>query len=474
MTNKFFDFQSYINHFKDNPFILSEKLSYTYQDFGNAVNQAVYALKKNKVVSGDYVALIGEASFKYVVNLFALFQIGAVGVLVNPKFSQKKILELLTHIGCKKYLADRKLPRNFFDCSISMEKLNTSVIEDPLKKIMINQYATVLFTSGSSGKSKACLHSLANHYYSALGSNENIEIDENDRWLQVLPVFHVGGLAIIFRTFISGATVVIPQNKHDLANNLKKFDITHVSLVPTQLYRLLNISTSTGHYRNLKAVLLGGDKIPINLIRKAQEHILPIHTSYGATEMSSQITTTSPGESFEEPLSSGKLLNYCELKIGNHGEILVKGKTLFNGYLIKKSIVSEVDNDGWFNTGDLGQIIESDSLVVKGRMDNMFISGGENIYPEEIEQELNNIHEITEALIVGIEDVEYGMIPVAFIRTKNNQPPNVDEISKKLLITLPKFKIPKRYYPWPKQITPSLKPDRNQFISIAQNLSSGD
>jgi len=460
MSDKFFDFQSYINHFKDNPFILSEELSYTYHDFGHAVNKAVHALKIKKIVSGDYVALINEASFNYLVKLFALFQIGAVGVLVNPKLSENEISKLLSNIGCKKYIGDKKL--------------QTSENEDPLIQIAINQDATVLFTSGSGGESKACLHSLANHYYSALGSNENIEIDVNDRWLQVLPMFHVGGLAIIFRTFISGATVVIPENKHDLAKNMEKFNITHVSLVPTQLYRLLNTNMSTGQYRNLKAVLIGGDKVPGDLIRKAQEYLLPVHTSYGSTEMSSQITTTVMGESFRGPLNSGKTLNYREMKIDNDGEILVKGKTLFKGYISNNKLTQARDIDGWYRTGDLGRIDQDGNLVVLGRKDNMFISGGENIYPEEIELELNNLDEVAEALVVGLDDVEYGIIPIAFVRTENDQLPNEDEISRKLIIILPRFKIPKKFYPWPENIDTDLKPDRKQFKIIAQTLSSGD
>ncbi|MCP4156081.1 MAG: AMP-binding protein, partial [bacterium] len=246
--------------------------------------------------------------------------------------------------------------------------------------------ATVILTSGSTGSEKAALHTYGNHFYNALGSNENITLEPGDRWLLSLPLFHVGGLGILFRCFLAGAAVVIPEKSAPLSLSLTKHKITHASMVSTQLVTLMENKITKSH---LKALLLGGSAFPEALIRKALSLNLPIYTTYGLSEMASQVTTTSKNDTAPTPppgrlTSSGKILNFRTIKIENN-EILVKGKTLFKGYLEKDSISIPLTKDGWFGTGDLGAIDAYGYLRVSGRKDNMFISGGENIMPEEIE-----------------------------------------------------------------------------------------
>lgn len=480
MTSELFDFQTYIDKYRNNPFIISDEAIFTYQEFGNSVNQVASNLKKNGVVAGDFIALVGEANPQYVIFLFALFQVGAVAILLNPKFPQSGISELMIKVNCTKYIGNEKIPGDFQKCGDLHEDLDllekSSFKEsdnNDIRAISLKQEATVIFTSGSSGESKAVLHTLGNHYYSALGSNDNLKVNNNDRWLLVLPLFHVGGLAILFRSFVAGGSLVMTRDRRDLMKYIKQYNITHLSLVPTQLYRLLISGISLKQYRQLKAVLLGGDKVPAHLIAKALKYSLPVFTTYGSTEMSSQITTTRPGESLTGLKTSGKLLQYREIKIDNNGEILVRGKTLFKGYLTKNRIVPDRDVNGWFRTGDIGSMDKNGYLTVQGRKDNMFISGGENIHPEEIEEALNNTDTVMESLVVGVDDDEFGILPVAFIRTKNKELPPKDPISENLLKILPKYKLPKFYFPWPDEEV-NMKPNRIRFKKLAKQLLSGD
>jgi len=480
MTHELFDFQTYIDKYKKIPFILSDEIIVTYQKFGNSVNRVADHLKKNGIDAGDFVALVGEANPQYVIFLFALFQVGAIAVLLNPKFPRSGISESMIKINCTKYIGNEKIPGDFQKCGDlqeDLDQLEKSSFKDSdntdIRAIPLNQEATVIFTSGSSGESKAVMHTLGNHYYSALGSNDNIKINISDRWLLVLPVFHVGGLAVLFRSFIAGGSFVITRDRHDLVKYIEQYNITHLSLVPTHLYRLLISGISLKQYQQLKAVLLGGDKVPAHLIAKALKNSLPVFTTYGSTEMSSQITTTRPEESVTGLKTSGKLLKYREIKIDNSGEILVRGKTLFKGYLTKNGVVPDRNVNGWFRTGDIGSLDKYGYLTVQGRKDNMFVSGGENIHPEEIEEALNNTDTVMESLVVGVDDDEFGLLPVAFIRTKNKDLPPKDAISENLINILPKYKLPKSYFSWPDE-KEDMKPNRIQFKNIANQLLSGD
>lgn len=281
---------------------------------------------------------------------------------------------------------------------------------------------TYLLTSGTTRAPKIAVHSFENYRINASSTLHNMPLIPGDAWLLNLPLFHVGGLGILFRCFLSAATVV-------LGNSFE--GVTHVSMVPTQLYRLLNEGTD---FSELHVVLLGGGPAPMSLLKRAYDLGVPLYTTYGLTEMSSQVTTTSSDRTWEDTQTAGYLLCDRELKIAEDGEILVKGPTLFLGY-----INSENEIGDWFHTRDRGFIDKLGRLHVLGRLDRMFISGGENIQPEEIECALLE-SEVTQAFVVPESDVEFGFRPVAYV----DGIPNLE----KLKSLLPKFKIPVRFSPW--------------------------
>jgi len=135
------------------------------------------------------------------------------------------------------------------------------------------------------------MHTYANHYYNAAGSNENISFEPGDRWLLSLPLYHVGGIGILFRAWLRAGAVVVPDRKESLAAAVGKYEITHLSMVSTQLHHLMTQERSF-RMSSLKHILLGGSAMPRSLIADAVSAGLPIHTSYGLTEMASQVTTT--------------------------------------------------------------------------------------------------------------------------------------------------------------------------------------
>lgn len=296
--------------------------------------------------------------------------------------------------------------------------------------------ATLLLTSGSSGIPKVACHTIGNFLYSALGSLAVLPLETSDIWHLSLPLFHVGGIAILFRCYFARCGI-------SLEKEIK--NVTHLSLVPTQLLRYLREKVSLSH---LKAILLGGAPQ-----YKKYDEYLPLFPTYGMTEMSSQIIT------------QGKILPFGEIKLSSEGEILVKGKTLFQGYLTPgQTLDLPLDGEGWFATKDVGAWNEKGELEILGRKDNLFISGGENIQPEEIELILKSLFCLEEVIVVPVPDEEFGAVPVLFSRPFIE----LENVKRGLSSLLPKYKHPKNTFVL--STGPYLKPSRAELKLLAINL----
>jgi o-succinylbenzoate---CoA ligase len=419
---------------------------------------------------GDRVALYLPKDGRYLVLLLALIRAGCVACPLSTRLPPRGVAPLLKKAACRALISSDEDLLGATDADVGKLRPETllaqaSVARDRTQSsgplhLALDLPATIVFTSGSAGEAKAARHTFGNHYFSALGSNANIALAPGDRWLHSLPIYHVGGLSILFRCLLAGATVALP----DASPGGAVTGATHVSLVSTQLLRLLRESDPAPG--GLKAILLGGGPVPISLVDEAAARGLPIHTSYGLTEMASQVTATPPGASREALRTSGRPLPYRELSISDSGDILVKGETLFAGYVEGDSIDPASDTDGWFHTGDLGELDADGYLRVRGRKDNLFISGGENVQPEEIEEALCRIEGVEEAVVVPVPDAEFGAQPVAFVRTAGVEP---GDLARALEPVLPRFKIPAAFHGWPEEAG-GMKVDRAFFRERARRL----
>lgn len=456
----------------------------SYREFNDSVNAMSRIFHERGFKEDRMIAVLGGNCIEYLVTLHALWKIKCIPVLLNVRWPPDSIIRTLQSLGIKKMLTGssyfQDIPHTCsvysFSDVINSSSMMTGRDEFYGELLDPEQEATIIFTSGSSGEPKAVLHTFGNHLYSALGSNQNIEVIPGDCWLVSLPLYHVGGLSITLRTMLVGATAWFQTAGTDLISAIPNENITHLSLVATQLYRLLQNQQIIPRLRRLKAILLGGGPIPENLIKQAVNYQLPVYTSYGSTEMSSQVTTTRPGDSLEHLLTSGCLLPFRQLHFSAESEILVKGETLFKGYVGPNGLKKNCDSDGWFHTGDTGKIDDSGYLTLSGRTDNMFISGGENIQPEEIERFVRHISQVEEVIVVPVEDFEYGFRPVAFVKLKNRESwqPTIKEIKNYLKSNLPGYKLPDRYLNWPKDqsIPAGLKLNRGYFRQLAEKQIS--
>lgn len=413
--------------------IQSTSESLTYFELYKRVSQIFSALKSNGIKECDKVLLKADPSVETVATLLALLYNRNQTALINPNDKGESLQRKINLFQ----------PDHIYNISISDQSTDLLKLPD---KLFLNTLATVIFSSGSTSDPKGIVHTLGNHYYSALGSNENIEINKTDKYLLSLPLFHVSGLAIIFRSLIASATIVLSDNSLSLSNAIEKFKITHISVVPAQLSDLINSDISK--LRSLKAILVGGDAVPKKLIESAYELNLPIYTTYGMTETSSQLTTTAPNDSLEHLFTSGKILPHRKITITDTGEILAGGKTIFHSYLNSSDCKSD---DSFFHTSDLGYLDNDGYLHVTGRKDNMFISGGENIYPEEIEKALLELDVIKNAIVLPKDDTRFGKVPVAFIEWVDKEY-DLEYIKELLKANLPPHKIVKAIHKMPDDI----------------------
>lgn len=470
MTNISSPLAKMADKFGDAPAIIVDSVTVNYREYRQKVADTIVKMESLGITPGQRVAIIADNSVEYIVGLVALFHLGAIACPISNRHPVDAAMALLNRIGCSDILGDCAVTP--YDPSFNYTSLGSLKSSGDagreLPQLDLDRDASIMFTSGSSDEPKAVLHTLGNHYYNALGSNENIALVEADRWLLVLPLYHVGGVAILFRTLLCGAAVVLPEGKETTSETIKKNRISHMSMVTTQLYRMLREPHGADITAGLKTVLLGGSAIPERLLNAACLTGLPLCTSYGSTEMASQICTTSPSDTLDHLLTSGRPLKYREVRVSDDGEIMVKGKTLFKGYVEGNRLLPAVDDDGWFSTGDCGRFDREGYLVVTGRKDNLIISGGENIQPEEIERLISLVDEVEQVMVVPVPDEEFGARPVAFIKLVEGCRKDVRELIGYLEKCLPRFKIPDEFYPWPEELQPTgLKPDRQSLAKLA-------
>ena len=371
-------------------------------------NRATAALLRAGVRVGDRVTLLHPGDYRWVAFACAVWRVGATLVPLNPRVpSTEPRIEDLTP---------------FF----------ASEEESLLERVSLSTPAFFLKTSGSTGMPKELTLTLGNLIASAEPAIAHLDLRQGDRWLLALPLHHVGGIGVIIRCLLAGAQLVFDPN-----------EATHISYVPTQLYRALHSPLPS----SIRVVLMGGAALPYSLYNGATRLGWPLHVSYGLTEMSSLVLCTNRPLWRDSTCYLGEPLPNREMKLAADGEILVRGPCL-------------CAPGDWFPTRDIGSWSAEGGFAIVGRKDWQFISGGENIQPEEIEQELTLFPEIEEAIVVPQLDIEFGHRPVLFAKTSLP----LSEIQTRLKTRLPSYKIPIALHPLPNLPDGVMKRDRRSLI----------
>jgi o-succinylbenzoate---CoA ligase len=290
-----------------------------------------------------------------------------------------------------------------------------------------------IMTSGTSGAPRPVDLTYGNFLFSAVGSAFTIGVEPEDRWLCCLPLSHVAGLSIILRSVIYGTTAVLMDGfeTEKVASTLVSGDIGVLSLVPTQLIRLLEAGADLSAPR---AILIGGGPVPEDALREALGRGATVVQTYGMTETCSQVTTLAPSDAERKVGSAGRPLLTTHVRIED-GEILVQGPTVSRG---------TIDPDGWLHTGDLGHIDEEGFLYVTGRRSEVIVTGGENVMPAEVEAVLLSHPAVADAAVVGRPHPEWQEAVCALVVLADGGEVGEEELRDHCASSLARFKVPKQ------------------------------
>lgn len=402
------------------------------------------------------VAVLGRNHADFYLLLLALHLLQVEVVVLNNRLTAGEIAQQLTIATPDCVIVDPLFHDKLKDCSCpvldltELRQITTEGLTYTHKPIELNNVATIMFTSGTTGVPKGVKQTYQNHFSSATGSALNVGMTPDDKWLLTVPLFHISGYSMMMKSLIYGNTVCLVEkfNPTLICQLIKEASITHISLVPTMLTALLKVPDFAKNKDSLRCVLLGGAPLTVAQLEEAHALDLPIIQSFGMTETASQVIALNARDAKRKIGSSGQPLFPVELHIeapneDGIGEILIKAPNLSPGYINAEMIKT---TDGFLKTGDLGYLDEEGFLYVVGRKKELIISGGENIYPLRVENALLTTSQVKEVAVTGEPDEYWGEIVTAYIVLHPGLSFDEELIKQEIDGLIAHYKQPKRYY----------------------------
>ena len=444
--------------------VITHESQWTYGELDLLVQQFASQLRLYTKNGGRIAALLAN-NIDYVCLIHAAARAGAVLVPLNTRLSVGEIEWQLQSARCELLVFDQTTAVKAGDIQVSGLKMiataslsagHLSDKDDSTTAPTMECDQAIIFTSGTTGKPKGARLTFANHFYSATASAWRLGVLPHDRWLCCLPLYHVGGMAILLRSCLYGTAVELHDgfNVSAVSESLDSSRVTIISLVPTMLHRLLRFREGRAWPESLRHVLLGGAAAPQEIIAAGRDLGIPISATYGLTEASSQVATTVHEDMYQKPGSVGKPLLFTQVAILDNagrktppmtaGEIIVSGPTVMAGYDGDAESTSEVLKEGWLHTGDVGYLDEDGDLWVVQRQNDIIISGGENVYPAEVETVLQTHPAVAGACVVGIADEEWGQRVAAAIVLAEPEEVTAEALLDYCRQRLAGYKLPRR------------------------------
>ena len=422
-------------------------VSYTFSEVYDLVK-----IKKKKLLTlvGNErrIGLIGKNSLEMYLTILALWEINREIVFLNFRLTKNELEYQLKEANTQIVIGDseqrEKLTAIEFIDFNDLNKIKS--LDDPATNLLEKtDVASIMFTSGTTGHPKGVIQTFDNHYANCLATKKNLNLSSSDEWAAPTPLIHISGLSIVCRSLILGLTINLMTtfDEEELTCELKKGKITIVSVVSMMLERLMTIYPKKGYSKSFRLMLVGGGSVPTHLIENCQKNNISVVQSFGMTETCSQVIALSEKDAYSKIGSSGLPLEGISIKIANPknnvGEIWLKGPQIIISYLRETDSWTK---EGWFKTGDLGYLDQDGYLYVKSRLKELIISGGENIYPAEIEQVYLAHPKIKEIAVIGKNDSKWGAIPIAFVVTELSE----EDLNLYGQDKLAKYKLPKEWH----------------------------
>jgi O-succinylbenzoic acid--CoA ligase len=454
----------------------------------------------------------------FVVTVHALMRLGAILVPLNTRLTEEELRWQIQDVQALWLLSDSHFSELASSIVLELPKVRTaSLILNPERHDVVLQGAgetdvvlrdlidleslqSIMYTSGTTGQPKGVLITCGMQWWNAVCSALNLFFQQypqtdrrgrdnlslptvpsdvgdsswtvsetsssfaaryavNECWLACMPLFHIGGLAILFRSVINGISVLLHEKFDAQAVNkaIKEEGVTIISVVALMLQRMLAALDDEQNHAcypaTLRCVLLGGGPAPLPLLEDCVARGIPVSQSYGLTEACSQVTTLAPADALRKIGSAGRPLIQVHLRIvneqgqnaqtGEPGVIYVKGPTITRGYDHHPEATARAIHEGWLSTGDIGYLDEEGYLYVLDRRNDLIISGGENIYPAELEAVLLSHPDVVEAGVCGQPDTDWSQVPIAFVHLRPDSPVTADVLQTFLGSRLARYKQPR-------------------------------
>ncbi len=418
------------------PALVTDRETLSYPELALRVDAMQARLAAHGVATGVRVGLLTPNCAEAVAAIHAIWRLGATLVALNTRLTAHELTPQVRRAACALLLCTDEtaaLAQAIDAPGLARLQLDAATAGAAAQPFALAhrpdaELAALMFTSGTSGAPKAVMLTHGNLRASAQASAARLGVRPDDRWLCVLPLFHIGGLSIVHRSALYGTCVDL-WRKFDVERVRAALDstpVTLISLVPTLLHRLLEAGWRASP--TLRLALLGGAAAAPELMARAVAAGVPVATTYGLTESASQVATALPAAAARKPASVGVALPGTALRvvdasgvacaIDQPGEIIVRGPTVMAGYLDDPAATARAIRDGWLHTGDIGFLDADGDLHVLQRRSDLIVSGGENIYPAEVEQALRAHADVLDCAVVGLPSDEWGQVVAALVVTR--------------------------------------------------------
>jgi len=434
-------------------------INYTFGEINSRGNRMARLLKLRGLEKGDRLCIYLENSVTFIDLYLASIKLGVIFVPVNILYKEREIAHIYKDAEPKAFIANGEVPGVPIIWDVNEIALEALTLPDEPIHISINgdSPAAIVYTSGTTGASKGAVLTHNNFIANGVNLITCWQFTDKDRLLLALPLFHVHGLANGIHCWLMSGCKLRLQEKFEhqkAAQWFAEFKPTVFFGVPTVYVRLLdqplNISQEIG--KNTRLFVSGSAPLPPQVFAEFKEKYVGhvILERYGMTETLMNVSNPYFGErrpgtiGFALPGISVKIMNHegKEVAVGEEGEVLIKGPNVFSGYWKREEATKDAFVNGYFKSGDMGEISADGYITLKGRKSDLIISGGFNIYPREIEEFLLEQSSIEEAAVVGMPHDMRGEVPVAFVVANENF--NEAEIEKKLKDSFASFKIPRK------------------------------
>ncbi|AGZ50522.1 FadD3 family acyl-CoA ligase [Mycobacterium kansasii] len=437
--------------FGDAEAVVDGPLRLTFAELAERVRRAAGAFAAAGVNNGDRVAIWAPNSAEWIIAAFGLLTAGGVLVPVNTRFKTAEAADIIGRSGAKAVLVEKGFLGMDFTApaGIPVVDVKSGFLDSgkPFERAVSgSDVADIIYTSGTTGRPKGVMmdHAQTLRHYAEWC--DRADLRQGDRYLIVNPFFHIFGYkAGCIASLIRGATIV-PVPIFELENVLKLIEQEHITMLPgpPTLYHSLLGAQGGRDLSSLRAGVTGAADIPVELVRRVRTELpfQTLMTGYGLTEAGT-VTLSRPEDSFEDiATTAGVACDGIEVDIAADGEILVRGYNVMKGYLDDPVATAEaIDDQGWLHTGDLGSLDEAGRLRVVGRKKDMFIVGGFNAYPAEIEGFLLEHEAVAQAAVIGVRDDRLGQVGKAFVVRKGAV--SADELISWCRERMAGFKVPR-------------------------------